>query len=150
MVVRSPNRRNPMEATRVTTPRLFTNDARLRRALTAVACLTFLACGELDQSRDDGLSGAAGYDAGSGYACTECVADAQCMPGMLCMHTKDGSADAGLFCLYKQADLFGGSCAAVDPFTASEAGWTSVDGVRDVVCRHPTLTCTEYVNFPWE
>jgi hypothetical protein len=139
-----------MDLIHVTRRKWCTKYTGLCRTLTAFACLAFLACGELEQSRDDGLTGSPGYDAGSGYACTECVADSQCMRGMLCMGTKDGGADAGSFCLYRQAGLPGASCAAVDPFTASEAGWTSVDGVREVVCRQPKLNCTEYVNSVWD
>jgi hypothetical protein len=74
--------------------------------------------------------------------CYECVSDAQCMPGLLCMHTKKGTADTGLYCLSKLAEMAGSSC--LGDLTASEATWVSVDGVSEVVCRHPTWSCPEY------
>jgi hypothetical protein len=80
--------------------------------------------------------------------CQECVSDAQCSAGKLCVVETFGaaSAEVGSFCFWKKGDTANGAPAnclpAADPYAKTLSQQTSVDGAVADVCGLRASTCT--------
>lgn len=79
----------------------------------------------------------------SADVCAPCVADAQCMPGRLCMPVDRGDHEAR--CFWEEDAPFpgpGGSCRERGrPYSLAQDGQASVDGVRRTTCRPARASC---------
>lgn len=88
-----------------------------------------------------------GFPPGMTGLCSECVSDAQCRDGMLCVPMNYPTAtdpEVGTFCLWKQSAAGmgapNGSCSTVAPYSRQVAV-RSIDGVMDTVCSLRDTTC---------
>lgn len=117
---------------------------------TCVECTgtDYAACG--GNVCDSRLKTCTGFAPGSGNLCGECVSDAQCRDGQLCipmMFDKadgTGPAEVGTFCLWEQASVGAnapnGDCFTVRPYVRATAS-TSLDGVASTFCGLAVSTC---------
>ena len=85
------------------------------------------------------------FTAGTGARCSECVRDAECQAGMLCVQMRFGGQPVGQHCLWRQdAEGTGtpnGDCVTGDrPFVRAES-ITSIDGTMATVCGLRNSTC---------
>ena len=60
---------------------------------------------------------------------------------MACMLTAFGTVLTGSFCLLKKSEAPGGECPGAAPYFATEAGWLSVEGAAQTVCKPALTTC---------
>jgi hypothetical protein len=85
--------------------------------------------------------------------CKECVSDAQCTAGKLCVKETFGSpaADVGYFCFWKQGDTANGAptdCTASGrPYVKILKNQTSLDGEAATICGLRASTCTARNDF---
>ncbi len=87
---------------------------------------------------------------GSAGACRACVADAQCMTGMLCVDMTYGGNDVGSYCLWRiDAASPGpaGDCSSTRPYFQPMADAESVDGASATVCTLALATCEAVRDF---
>lgn len=80
---------------------------------------------------------------GSSGLCQQCVSDAQCAPGQLCVLQIFDGAENGHFCLWKKGAGVGhapDSCPDARPYVET-AELVSIDGVRADVCTLRSSTC---------
>jgi hypothetical protein len=82
--------------------------------------------------------------------CSECVRDAECQTGMLCVPMRFGATPVGNFCAWRQAAAGtgapAGNCLNSPPYVRSTTA-TSVDGVNTNVCVLQTSTCAAHDDF---
>jgi hypothetical protein len=95
----------------------------------------------------------------SGDLCTECVSDAQCQAGKLCVkQTFDdpsdspdqGAIDIGYFCAWHKNSGVGGApaqCTSAPPYINVEAAAVSMDGETADVCVLRVSTCPALADF---
>jgi hypothetical protein len=82
---------------------------------------------------------------GSGVRCSECVRDAECQTGMLCVPMRFGGQPVGQHCLWRQDAAApgapNGDCVTgARPFVQAEL-ITSIDGMMTTVCGLRNSTC---------
>jgi len=82
--------------------------------------------------------------------CQDCVADAECQPGQLCVPMDFDATAVGRFCLWRQDAAMppgpGGSCTNVRPYVDAVAA-ESVDGATATVCSLALTTCPALQQF---
>ena len=80
--------------------------------------------------------------------CQDCVADAECRDGQLCVAMTFEGTDVGRFCLWREdaPGGAGGNCLSVRPYVETES-LTSVDGVTTNICTLRQTTCVALNQF---
>jgi hypothetical protein len=127
------------------------------RAGECVECTDNSACGAMEGC-DLAMNTCRTYTAESVGACGDCVADAECMAGMLCIPwtyndprtSGDDAIAAGNHCAWRQ-DASGmgapeGDCFTLRPYIRAEMA-TSVDGVAQTFCTFRQSTCAAHADF---
>ncbi len=87
---------------------------------------------------------------GSSGLCGECVSDAECPVGQLCVLQQFESATIGWFCMWqKQAGVGGAptSCSNARPYVDAVPDAESIDGTTAEVCTLALSTCPAHQDF---
>ncbi len=98
----------------------------------------------------------------SATVCDECISDAHCEPGMVCVHMQfgDPALDVGWFCQWEESATGdgapNGACGAADPFVstqpllAEDPDVVSIDGEDTTICTLRVSTCPAFQHFSSE
>lgn len=85
--------------------------------------------------------------------CGDCVTDAQCFEGQLCMQQTFGTPamNAGFYCFWRKNASGSGApannCASVAPFVGAKPSQDSIDGESGEVCGLRATTCQGYRDY---
>ena len=110
-----------------------------------VECLTEDDCGGYVCAPD--THSCTSLPAGVKFACEECVHDAECQTGQLCVEQEFEGTSVGTFCTWTKAARVGsgGSCDPDGkPFALLSSEATSIDGATADLCVLATTTCPAY------
>lgn len=82
--------------------------------------------------------------------CGECVSDAECPAGQLCVLQEFESATIGYFCMWRRGAGVGGapsSCTSARPYFKAVSDSQSIDGITADVCTLAVSTCPAHSHF---
>ncbi len=122
-----------------------------------VECVDNSTCGAMEGC-DLPMNSCRSYTAASVGACGDCVADEECMMGMLCIPwtyddpttTAADPVDVGNHCAWRQdasgMGAPGGDCTTLPPYVSADMT-TSVDGMESTFCTLARSTCEAQTDF---